>query len=142
MVIDDSNTVRMAAQSVLSKAGYDVYTAEDGFSAMSTVNDHHPDLIFIDIIMPRLDGYQACALLKRNRKFREIPVVMLSSKDGLFDRARGRIVGAEDHINKPFSKEDLLNAVFRYAGVPNKVDQGSIIPALEMSVEEFSDEDY
>ena len=141
MVIDDSNTVRTAAESVLTKAGYEVFTAQDGFSAMSTVNDHHPDLIFIDIIMPRLDGYQACALLKRNRKFRDIPVIMLSSKDGLFDRARGRIVGAEDHINKPFSKEDLLNAVVQYAGEPGAANLAPA-PALDMAVEEFTDEDY
>ena len=141
MVIDDSNTVRTAAESVLTKAGYEVFTAQDGFSAMSTVNDHHPDLIFIDIIMPRLDGYQACALLKRNRKFRDIPVIMLSRKDGLFDRARGRIVGAEDHINKPFSKEDLLNAVVQYAGEPGAANLAPA-PALDMAVEEFTDEDY
>ena len=115
MVIDDSNTVLRAAESALRDSGYEVHTAHDGFSAMSEITDHEPDLIFIDIVMPRLDGYQACALIKRNRRFRDTPVVMLSSKDGLFDRARGRIVGAEAHINKPFSRSDLLGAVERYA---------------------------
>jgi twitching motility two-component system response regulator PilG len=116
MVIDDSNTVLRAAQGALMEAGYEVVTAADGFSAISIIADHHPDLIFIDIVMPRLDGYQVCALVKRNRRFSDTPVVMLSSKDGLFDRARGRIVGAETHINKPFSKSDLLGTVERYVG--------------------------
>ncbi len=116
MVIDDSNTVLKAAESALRASGYDVLTANDGFAAMSEITDHEPDLIFIDIVMPRLDGYQACALIKRNRRFRDTPIVMLSSKGGLFDRARGRIVGAEAHINKPFSKSDLLGAVQRYVG--------------------------
>lgn len=114
MVIDDSNTVLNAAKSALRDSGYEVVTARDGFSAMSEITDHKPGLIFIDIVMPRLDGYQTCALIKRNRKFHDTPVVMLSSKDGLFDRARGRIVGAAAHINKPFSKSDLLDAVKRY----------------------------
>jgi twitching motility two-component system response regulator PilG len=125
MIIDDSNTVLRAAESALRASGYEVLLAHDGFSAMSEITDHEPDLIFIDIVMPRLDGYQACALIKRNRRFKDTPVVMLSSKDGLFDRARGRIVGAEAHINKPFSKSDLLGAVERYtvsdavpAGIP------------------------
>jgi twitching motility two-component system response regulator PilG len=115
MVIDDSNTVLRAAETALRGSGYEVLTANDGFAAMSEITDHKPDLIFIDIVMPRLDGYQACSLIKRNRHFRDTPIVMLSSKDGLFDRARGRIVGAEAHINKPFSKADLLSAVERYA---------------------------
>lgn len=118
MVIDDSSTVLRAAEAALRGGGYDVLTATDGFAAMSTIADHQPELIFIDIVMPRLDGYQACALVKRNRRFRHTPVIMLSSKDGLFDRARGRIVGAEAHINKPFSKADLLEAVERYLGPP------------------------
>lgn len=122
MVIDDSNTVLRAAESALRASGYEVLTANDGFSAMSGIADHEPDLIFIDIIMPRLDGYQACALIKRNRRFKDTPVVMLSSKDGLFDRARGRIVGAEAYISKPFSKSDLLGAVERYAGKGERPD--------------------
>ncbi len=116
MVIDDSSTVLRAAEAALRGSGYDVLTATDGFSAMSAIADHRPELIFIDIVMPRLDGYQACALVKRNQRFRHTPVIMLSSKDGLFDRARGRIVGAEAHINKPFSKADLLEAVRRHLG--------------------------
>ena len=113
MVIDDSSTVLRVAESALREAGYDVLTATDGFAAMAAITDHEPEMIFIDIVMPRLDGYQVCALLKRNRRFRNTPVVMLSSKDGLFDRARGRIVGAQAHINKPFSKAALLEAVRR-----------------------------
>ncbi|KAA3624009.1 MAG: response regulator [Proteobacteria bacterium] len=116
MVIDDSNTVLTAAEAAFRDSGYEVITATDGFSAMSVIADHHPELIFVDIVMPRLDGYQACALIKRNHRFRDIPIVMLSSKDGLFDRARGRIVGAQAHINKPFSKTDLLDAARRYVG--------------------------
>ena len=126
MVIDDSTTVLKAASKTLREAGYEVFTATDGFAAMSEIADHHPDLIFIDIVMPRLDGYQACSLVKGNRRFRDTPVVMLSSKDGLFDRARGRIVGAIAHINKPFSRDELLQAVTRYAGRPGSapVDNG------------------
>ncbi len=125
MVVDDSSTVLRAAEAALRDSGYEVLTARDGFSAMSAIADHQPELIFIDIVMPRLDGYQACALVKRNRRFRHTPVVMLSSKDGLFDRARGRIVGAEAHINKPFSKADLLEAVRRYLGPPDVSDEDS-----------------
>ncbi|MBS1270430.1 MAG: Response regulator MprA [Gammaproteobacteria bacterium] len=111
LVIDDSNTIRQSTETILSKEGYDVVTAGDGFEAMSTIIDNHPDIIFVDIMMPRLDGYQTCALIKNNRHFKGTPVVMLSSKDGLFDRARGRIAGSEQHINKPFSKEELLAAI-------------------------------
>ncbi|GJL82282.1 MAG: protein PilG [marine bacterium B5-7] len=137
MVIDDSNTVRRAAESALRGSGYDVVTAADGFSAMSQITDHHPDLIFIDIVMPRLDGYQACALIKRNQRFRDTPVVMLSSKDGLFDRARGRIVGAEAHINKPFSKADLLDAAALYVGEASNVDNDSEINDQAPSIAGF-----
>ena len=111
LVIDDSNTIRRSAEIFLKQGGYDVLLAEDGFDALSKVNDHDPDLIFCDILMPRLDGYQTCAIIKRNAKFAGVPVIMLSSKDGLFDKARGRMVGSEDYLTKPFTKDQLLQAV-------------------------------
>lgn len=111
MVIDDSKTIRRTAESLLKKEGCDVVTATDGFEALSKITDHHPDIIFVDIMMPRLDGYQTCALIKHNQKFKKTPVIMLSSKDGLFDRARGRIVGSEQYLTKPFTKEELLGAI-------------------------------
>jgi twitching motility two-component system response regulator PilG len=111
LVIDDSNTIRRSAEIFLKQGGYDVLLAEDGFDALSKVNDHAPDLIFCDILMPRLDGYQTCAIIKRNAKFTGVPVIMLSSKDGLFDKARGRMVGSEDYLTKPFTKDQLLLAV-------------------------------
>ena len=114
MVIDDSNTIRRTAEALLKKAGYEVLTAADGFEAMSIITDQHPDIIFVDIMMPRLDGYQTCQLIKNNRRFRGTPVIMLSSKDGLFDRARGRIAGSEEHINKPFTQEELIEAIHKY----------------------------
>jgi len=114
MVIDDSNTIRKTTEAILKKAGYEVLTAADGFEAMSLITDHRPDIIFVDIMMPRLDGYQTCTLIKNNRHFKETPVVMLSSKDGLFDRARGRIAGSEQHINKPFTQEELIAAIVKY----------------------------
>jgi len=114
MVIDDSNTIRKTTEAILKKAGYEVLTAADGFEAMSLITDHRPDIIFVDIMMPRLDGYQTCTLIKNNRHFRETPVVMLSSKDGLFDRARGRIAGSEQHINKPFTQEELIAAIVKF----------------------------
>ena len=115
MVIDDSKTIRRTAETLLKKAGCNVLTATDGFEALSIIADNHPDLIFVDIMMPRLDGYQTCALIKHNEMFRDIPVIMLSSKDGLFDRARGRIVGAEQYLTKPFTKDELLDAIRRFA---------------------------
>lgn len=115
MVIDDSKTIRRTAETLLKKAGCDVLTATDGFEALALIADHHPDIIFVDIMMPRLDGYQTCALIKHNAVFRATPVIMLSSKDGLFDRARGRIVGSEQYLTKPFTKEELLSAVRQYA---------------------------
>ena len=111
LVIDDSNTIRRSAEIFLRQGGHEVLLAEDGFDALSKVNDHDPELIFCDILMPRLDGYQTCAIIKRNPKFTHVPVIMLSSKDGLFDKARGRMVGSEDYLTKPFTKEQLLRAV-------------------------------
>ena len=111
LVIDDSNTIRRSAEIFLKQGGHDVLLAEDGFDALSKVNDLSPDLIFCDILMPRLDGYQTCAIIKRNAKFSGVPVIMLSSKDGLFDKARGRMVGSEAYLTKPFTKDQLLQAV-------------------------------
>lgn len=111
MVIDDSNTIRRSAEIFLRQGGYQVVLAEDGFDALAKVNDHAPELIFCDILMPRLDGYQTCAIIKRNPRFAHVPVIMLSSKDGLFDKARGRMVGSEEYLTKPFTKEQLLRAV-------------------------------
>jgi twitching motility two-component system response regulator PilG len=111
LVIDDSNTIRRSAEIFLRQGGHEVLLAEDGFDALSKVNDHDPELIFCDILMPRLDGYQTCAIIKRNPRFAHVPVIMLSSKDGLFDKARGRMVGSEDYLTKPFTKEQLLRAV-------------------------------
>lgn len=111
LVIDDSNTIRRSAEIFLKQGGYEVLLAEDGFDALSKVSDHDPDLIFCDILMPRLDGYQTCAIIKRNAKFAAVPVIMLSSKDGLFDKARGRMVGSQDYLTKPFTKDQLLQAV-------------------------------
>ena len=111
LVIDDSNTIRRSAEIFLRQGGHEVVLAEDGFDALAKVNDHAPDLIFCDILMPRLDGYQTCAIIKRNVKFQTVPIIMLSSKDGLFDKARGRMVGSEDYLTKPFTKDQLLTAV-------------------------------
>jgi twitching motility two-component system response regulator PilG len=115
LVIDDSNTIRRSAEIFLKQGGYQVLLAEDGFDALSKVNDHEPDLIFCDILMPRLDGYQTCAIIKRNVKFAKVPVIMLSSKDGLFDKARGRMVGSQDYLTKPFTKDQLLQAVQQHS---------------------------
>ena len=111
LVIDDSNTIRRSAEIFLKQGGHEVLLAEDGFDALAKVNDAAPDLIFCDILMPRLDGYQTCALIKNNQVFKSTPVIMLSSKDGLFDKAKGRIVGVDQFLTKPFSKEELLNAI-------------------------------
>ncbi len=111
LVIDDSNTIRRSAEIFLRQGGHEVVLAEDGFDALAKVNDHDPELIFCDILMPRLDGYQTCAIIKRNPRFAQVPVIMLSSKDGLFDKARGRMVGSQDYLTKPFTKEQLLRAV-------------------------------
>jgi twitching motility two-component system response regulator PilG len=111
LVIDDSNTIRRSAEIFLKQGGHDVLLAEDGFDALAKVNDYLPNLIFCDILMPRLDGYQTCAIIKRNDKFANTPIVMLSSKDGVFDKARGRMVGSQDYLTKPFTKDQLLQAV-------------------------------
>lgn len=114
LVIDDSNTIRRSAEIFLKAGKHDVVLAEDGFDALAKISDCHPDLIFCDILMPRLDGYQTCAIIKRNAQFSSVPVVMLSSKDGVFDKARGRMVGAQDYLTKPFTKDQLLNAVEQF----------------------------
>jgi twitching motility two-component system response regulator PilG len=114
MVIDDSKTIRRTAETLLKKEGFAVVTATDGFEALSKITDQEPDIIFVDIMMPRLDGYQTCALIKHNQVFRNTPVIMLSSKDGLFDKARGRIVGSDQYLTKPFTKEELLSAIKRH----------------------------
>jgi len=116
LVIDDSKTIRRTAETLLAKEGCTVFTAVDGFDALSKIADHHPDVIFVDIMMPRLDGYQTCSLIKHNASFRDIPVIMLSSKDGLFDRARGRVVGAEQYLTKPFTRDELLGAIAQQVG--------------------------
>ncbi|EMR14155.1 twitching motility protein PilG [Methylophaga lonarensis MPL] len=122
MVIDDSNTIRRSAESLLKKAGCEVLTADNGFEALPIISAEHPDILFIDIMMPRLDGYQTCALVKQNAKYRDIPVIMLSSKDGLFDRAKGRVVGAEQYLTKPFTREDLLGAIRTHRNTHNNKD--------------------
>ncbi len=119
MVIDDSNTIRRSAEIFLTQAGCQVILAEDGFDALAKITDHQPDLIFCDIMMPRLDGYQTCSLIKKNNRFAGTPVIMLSSKDGLFDRARGRMVGSDEYLTKPFTKDSLLKTVGAHA--PHRV---------------------
>ena len=111
MVIDDSKTIRRTAETLLKNVGCEVITAIDGFDALAKIVDHHPHIIFVDIMMPRLDGYQTCALIKSNRAFKSTPVIMLSSKDGLFDKAKGRIVGSDQFLTKPFSRDELLSAI-------------------------------
>ena len=118
MIIDDSKTIRRTAELILQKAGCQVITAVDGFESLALIVDHRPDIIFVDIMMPRLDGYQTCAVIKHNLVFQNIPIIMLSSKDGLFDKARGRIVGAEQYLTKPFTGDELLVAIQRYVTHP------------------------
>ena len=122
LVIDDSNTIRRSAEIFLKQGGHEVTLAEDGFDALSKVSDSLPDLIFCDIMMPRLDGYQTCAIIKRNEKFAATPVVMLSSKDGVFDKARGRMVGSQEYLTKPFTKDQLLQAVQQFGAA----NQGAV----------------
>jgi len=117
LVIDDSNTIRRSAEIFLKQGNHEVMLAEDGFDALSKIADFHPDIIFCDILMPRLDGYQTCAIIKKNVNFSSVPVVMLSSKDGVFDKARGRMVGSQDYLTKPFTKDQLLQAVKQFGSV-------------------------
>ena len=114
LVVDDSNTIRRSAEIFLKQGGHEVMLADDGFDALSKVNDYQPQLIFCDILMPKLDGYQTCAIIKRNARFAHTPIVMLSSKDGVFDKARGRMVGSEEYLTKPFTKDQLLEAVKQF----------------------------
>ncbi len=118
MVIDDSKTIRRTAETLLMREGCQVVTATDGFEALAKIADQRPQIVFVDIMMPRLDGYQTCALIKSNSEFRSVPVLMLSSKDGLFDKARGRIVGAQEYLTKPFTRDELLSAIRKYVAVP------------------------
>lgn len=118
LVVDDSNTIRRSAEIFLKQGGHEVLLADDGFDALAKINDYQPDLVFCDILMPRLDGYQTCAIIKRNARFSGIPVVMLSSKDGVFDKARGRMVGSQDYLTKPFTKDQLLQAVQQFGANP------------------------
>jgi len=119
LVIDDSNTIRRSAEIFLRQAGFEVILADDGFDALAKISDHRPQVIFVDIMMPRLDGYQTCALIKQNPLLKSTPVIMLSSKDGVFDRARGRLAGSDRYLTKPFTKEGLINAVNEYAKAPS-----------------------
>lgn len=123
MVIDDSNTIRRSAEIFLKASGCEVILAEDGFDALAKISNEHPDLIFVDIMMPRLDGYQTCSLIKRNARYKTTPVIMLSSKDGLFDRARGRMVGSDQYLTKPFTQETLIDAVQTYAAMSKNNQQ-------------------
>ncbi len=118
LVIDDSNTIRRSAEMFLRQAGFDVILAEDGFDALAKISDHQPKVIFVDIMMPRLDGYQTCALIKQNASLKSTPVIMLSSKDGVFDRARGRLAGSDRYLTKPFTKEALIDTVNEYVNLP------------------------
>ena len=119
LIIDDSNTIRRSAEIFLKQGGHEVMLAEDGFDALAKISDFHPDLIFCDILMPRLDGYQTCAIIKRNEKFSTTPVIMLSSKDGVFDKARGRMVGSQEYLTTPFTKDQLLQTVRDFTGQAN-----------------------
>ena len=125
MVIDDSNTIRRSGEIFLTQAGCKVVLAEDGFDGLSKVVDNKPDIIFVDVMMPRLDGYQTCALIKNHAEFKDTPVVMLTSKDSLFDRARGKLVGADEYLTKPFSKKSLIEAVIAHTQQYEDVDYGN-----------------
>jgi twitching motility two-component system response regulator PilG len=125
LLIDDSNTIRRSGEIFLSQAGAKVILAEDGFDGLSKVVDHKPDIIFVDVMMPRLDGYQTCALIKHHRDFKDVPVVMLTSKDTLFDRARGKLVGSDQYLTKPFSKKSLIEAVIAHTQRYEDVDYGN-----------------
>ncbi len=118
LVVDDSKTIRRTAQALLEKAGYQVITATDGFEALALIADERPDLALLDVMMPRLDGYQTCALVKQNPRFRALPIIMLTSKDGLFDRARARVAGSDEYITKPFTREELLTTLEQHLPPP------------------------
>ena len=122
LVTDDSSTIRRSAQLFLKQVGCEVFLAEDGFDALGKIADHEPDVIFLDVMMPRLDGYQACSVIKRNRRFGATPVIMLSGQDGIFDRARGKLVGADEYLTKPFTKETLLGAIRKHHKAPSLVN--------------------
>ncbi|ORU90004.1 MAG: two-component system response regulator [Cycloclasticus sp. symbiont of Poecilosclerida sp. M] len=126
MVIDDSKTIRKSVELYMKESGYEVILANDGFDALSKISEHNPDLIFVDVTMPRLDGYQTCALIKQSHQYKNTPVLMLSSKGGLFDRAKGRLVGADDYLIKPFTKNSLLATVDKYSQQEVAVNQGGI----------------
>jgi twitching motility two-component system response regulator PilG len=134
MVIDDSNTIRRSAEIFLGKTGAKVVLAEDGFDALAKIADHQPDLIFCDVLMPRLDGYQTCALIKKSPKFKTTPVVMLSSKDGLFDKAKGRMVGSDHYLTKPFTKDSLLQAVSEFARKGGASSSAATSPSATLSI--------
>ena len=133
MVVDDSKTIRRTAETLLQREGYNVITAEDGFEALAKIADHKPDIIFIDIMMPRLDGYQTCALIKNNADFKSTPVIMLSSKDGLFDKAKGRIVGSDQYVTKPFSKVEILEAIANHLPQTGEISAESDQPISQAS---------
>lgn len=140
LLVDDSQTIRRSARSFLESEGYMVFTAVDGFEALAKVVEHRPSLVFVDIMMPRLDGYQACALIKNNADFRNIPVIMLSSKDGLFDKARARVVGSDAHLSKPFTRQSLTDAVRRHTGVGSmEKKEGERVPGDVVQTSETSD---
>lgn len=114
MVIDDSSTIRRSAELFLSNAGYTVITVEDGFDGLVRIMDEMPDLIFIDVLMPKLDGLQTCQIIKRNSLFKDVPVIFLSSKDSEIDKAKGLLMGANDYLTKPFTKESIIEIVKKY----------------------------
>jgi len=114
MIVDDSKTILKTAEILLNEQGCRVLTASDGFESLSIIAQEEPDMIFLDVMMPRLDGYQTCALIKSNAEYQSIPVIMLSSKDSIFDMARGRLAGSESYITKPFTRNDLLGVIEQY----------------------------
>jgi twitching motility two-component system response regulator PilG len=144
MVIDDSKTIIKTADILLTEQGCQVLSASDGFEALPMIASEKPDLIFVDIMMPRLDGYQTCALIKANPEYQHIPVIMLSSKDGIFDMARGRLAGSESYITKPFTRNDLLEAIEAHASIPIEEASPEILDdklsLLEEALPEVSDE--
>ena len=138
LVIDDSNTIRRSAEIFLKQGGHEVLLAEDGFDALAKVNDYQPNVIFCDILMPRLDGYQTCAIIKRNARFSDVPIVMLSSKDGVFDKARGRMVGSQDYLTKPFTKDQLLQTVTELGSAKHGVTQGQSTKSWSWTIQKLN----